>query len=311
MSKTYKKRILFIGIPDMALVCLDACLEEGINIVGVMGPKPTHNMYGYFKSFVKQRKLNFIEYSDLNSTELHKTLKDLKIDLGLVCSFNYKIPIEMLQIPKDGFVNLHPSLLPLYKGGNPYSHVIINGEKVTGVTIHYMSEEFDNGDIILQKECPISDNETMGTLFNRTNEICTELMIATLQEYEERELPRISQEKGEFIKAPNIKDSDTIINYSKSAIEIERHIRALNPFILATTFFRNIPIKISKAETTDKDIMDNVPTGTIAKITKDNVWIKTSKGCISYTIMQYGSYFIGDAKDFIKIVKPKLGERFY
>jgi len=307
----YKKRILFLGIPDMALVCLEACIKEGVNIVGVMGPKPTHNMYEYFKNFVNKKGLNFIEYSDLKSEDTIQKLKKLHIDLGLVCSFNYKIPEAVLNTAKDGFINLHPSLLPLYKGGNPYSHVIINGETITGVTLHHMSKNFDEGDIILQKKCPITPEETMGTLFNRTNEICVELMIPALQEYEERLLPHIPQENGNFAKAPNIKDSDTIIDYSKSAIEIEHLIRGLNPFILAITSFRNISIRVSKADITDKDFNRDAEFGTIVKITADRFWIKTAKGCIAPNVLQYGSYFLGDAEDFIKIVKPKIGEIFY
>ena len=148
--KEYKKRILFVGMPDMAFVCLEACYQEGINIVGVMGPKPTHHMFKPFKQFVENKKLNFIYYDDLKSPELIDTIKKLNIDMAVVCSFNYKIPEVLLNAVKDGFINLHPSLLPEYRGSNPYSRVIMNNEKVTGVTLHHMSKEFDKGDIILQ-----------------------------------------------------------------------------------------------------------------------------------------------------------------
>ena len=124
----FKKRILFVGIPDMAFICLEACFQEHVNIVGVMGPKPSHHMYSAFKGFVEDKGLNFIEYTDLKAPDFLQKIKDLNIDLAVVCSFNYKIPEELLNCVKDGFLNLHPSLLPEYRGANPYSRVILNNE---------------------------------------------------------------------------------------------------------------------------------------------------------------------------------------
>lgn len=307
----YKKRILFVGIPDMAFICLEACFQEHINIVGVMGPKPTHHMYSAFKDFVKNKGFNFIEYTDLKAPVFLQKIKDLNIDLGVVCSFNYKIPEELLNSVKDGFINLHPSLLPEYRGANPYSRVILNKEKVTGVTLHHMNNEFDRGDIILQLTCPIEEYETMGSLFNKTNEMCVEMLIATLKEYEVRQLPAIPQKQGDFITADTITDQETFINYNNSAEDIERQVRALNPFILATTFFRHTSVRIMKVEVVKKHYSDNIPNGTIVKIKDNNVIVKTGKDCIAIKVIQFGSYFAGDSTDFIKLIHPKEGERFY
>ena len=265
----YKKRILFVGIPDMAFICLEACFQEHINIVGVMGPKPTHHMYSAFKDFVKNKGLNFIEYTDLKAPDFLQKIKDLNVDLAVVCSFNYKVPEELLNCVKDGFLNIHPSLLPEYRGANPYSRVILNNEKITGVTLHHMNNEFDRGDIVLQLTCPIEKYETMGSLFNKTNEMCVEMLIATLKEYEERQLPSIPQKQGDFITADTITDKETYINYNNSAEDIERQVRALNPFILATTFFRHNSVRVMKVEVVKKHYSDNIPNGTIVKI-KDN-----------------------------------------
>ena len=295
----------------MAFVCLEACYQEGINIVGVMGPKPNHHMFQHFKQFVKNKGLNFIEYTDLKSKELIKTIKDLNIDMAVVCSFNYKIPKELLETTKDGFINLHPSLLPAYRGANPYSRVIINNEKETGVTLHYMNEEFDEGNIILQYKCSIDKNETMGSLFNKTNDICIQLLLSALNEYEKRTLPSIPQKEGTFPLAKNLNDNETLIDYNKTASEIERLVRGLNPFILATTFFRNTIIKVMKVEVIKKHYSTSVENGTIIDIKNDKVIIKTRENCISLSVIQYGSHFIGDSKDFIKFLKPKKGERFY
>lgn len=306
---TFQKRILFIGIPDMAYVCLDGLLEAGVNIVGVMGPKKNHNTYSQFKDFVFVRGLNFIEWDNLKDDKLLEYLRSLNLDTAVVASFNYKIPKELLNIPKAGIINIHPSLLPKYRGGNPYSTVIINDEKETGVTIHFMDEGFDTGDIIVQKSVGISPIETMGTLFNRLNLLGMQMLVEVLKHFESADLPRQKQPDGEFVVGKSIKDNDLYIDYSKSALEIDRFIRALNPFLIASTIFRDNLVKIFMADYVDKDSSKYRP-GQISRIESDKFYIATGKGFLCPTTLQFGSFFVGDAKDFIKILQPKVGEVF-
>ena len=307
---TFKKRILFVGIPDMAYIGLDGLLMAGVNIVGVLGPKKDHNMFDDFKNFTISRRLNYIDYDELDEPQLIEKIKNLDVDVAVVCSFNYKIPKVLLNSTKDGFINVHPSLLPKYRGGNPYSRVIMNGEADTGVTIHFMDESFDTGDIIIQKGYHIHSKATMGTLFNELNVIGIELLLQVLQAYETNPLPRIKQPIGDFISGKGLSDSEVFINYNRTAEEIERFIRALNPFIIASTTFRGNMMKIMKAEVASDAFCIPHPAGTVAKIEDDKFFIATSKGLIAPTVLQFGSFFIGDSKDFIRIVNPKIGEEF-
>ncbi len=306
----FKKRILFVGIPDMAYIGLDGLLMAGVNIVGVLGPKKDHNMYEAFRDYTLSRRLNFIEYDELDEPQLIQKIKDLNVDVAVVCSFNYKVPKSLMEATKDGFINVHPSMLPKYRGGNPYSRVIMNGETETGVTIHFMDERFDTGDIIAQKPYHIHSKATMGTLFNELNVIGIELLLQVLQAYEVQELPRIKQPQGDFISGRGLSERDIFINYNRTAEEIERFIRALNPFILASTIFRGNLMKIMKAEVASDAFCIPHPAGTVAKIEDDKFFIATSKGLIAPTVLQFGSFFIGDSKDFIRIVNPKIGEEF-
>lgn len=307
---TFKKRILFVGIPDMAYIGLDGLLMAGVNIVGVLGPKKSHNMYHDFKNFVRIRGLNYVDYDELDEPQLIEQIKSLDIDAAVVCSFNYKIPKILLEAVKDGFINVHPSLLPKYRGGNPYSRVIMNGETETGVTIHFMDEGFDTGDIIAQKAYHIHSKATMGTLFNELNVVGIELLLQVLQLYETQPLPRIPQPKGDFISGKGLSESEIFINYNKTAEEIERFIRALNPFIIASTTFRGNLMKIMRAEVASDAFSIPHPAGSVSKIEDDKFFIATSKGLIVPTVLQFGSFFIGDSKDFIRIVNPKIGEEF-
>lgn len=307
-SDKLTKRVLFVGIPDMAYVCLDGLKLSGVNIVGVLGPKRSHQTYYNFKRFVESKNLNFIEYEDLDDPVLIHRIKELNPDIAVVCSFNYKVPKVLLESVKDGFINVHPSLLPKYRGANPYSAAIINNEAESGVTLHFMDEGFDTGDIISQVKLPLSKKETMGTLFNRTNLLAFNMLLETLKKYETSELPRIKQPQSDDKNCKAFKEDASFIDYSKSAAEIECFIRGLNPFINATTNFRQNIVKVYSADVLNED--SNEPSGTIVKMQDDKFYISTKKGLIAPTSLQFGSFFIGTSKDFIEILSPKLGERF-
>lgn len=309
MSETkFKKRILFAGFPDMAYVCLDGLRVSGVNIVGVIGPKKNHPTYESFKTFIQSRNLDFIEYDKLDDKDFIKKIKDLKVDVAVVCSFNYKIPKVLLEAVKDGFINVHPSLLPKYRGSNPYSTVIINDEKETGVTLHFMDENFDTGDIIRQQRISITPFETMGTLFNRLNLLAFKMLLDTLTEYEKAELPRTKQPEGEFETGKLPGSKAFFIKWEKPAVEIERFVRALNPFLISATSFRQNIVKIFSTEVVPGKTKE--PPGTIVKIKNDKIYIATSEGLLVPTVLQFGSFFAGTSKDFIRILNPKVGERF-
>ena len=185
MKKKYEKRILFIGMPDMALVCLHKLNEKGINIIGVVPPPKEDPTYSLMVNNAKSMGYELVEYEkNLNEKEFLNKIRNLNADLGVVASYNKKFPKELLRLPKDGFINLHPSKLPDYRGANPYSHVIINGEEESAITLHFMDEEFDTGDIISQYRFSLDLNETMGTLFYRTNEMCASVLYEALDYYE-------------------------------------------------------------------------------------------------------------------------------
>lgn len=309
-NKSFKKRVLFVGIPDMAYVCLDGLKMSGINIVGVIGPKRDHQTYSSFKTFVRARNLFFIEFDKLDDVFFVQKIRDLNADIAVVCSFNHKIPKVLLDSVKDGFINVHPSLLPEYRGPNPYSPIIFNDEKETGVTLHFMDENFDTGDIIAQKKIAVSKYETMGTLFNRLNILALDMLLETLKKYEEAKLEHRKQLDGNFKRGAIFSDNDLLINYKQSAYEIENLIRALNPFILARTNFRGTLVKVLSAEVFDEDLPLNHPAGTIVKIDDDKFYVTTGKGLLAMTSMQFGSFFAGTSKEFIKILNPRIGEKF-
>lgn len=295
----------------MALVCLSKLVNAGVNIVAVVPPEKSSPTYDFFMQFALSMNLRVISYdSSLKEKLFLNKIKALDADIAVVCSYNKLFPKELLGLTKDGFINTHPSLLPNYRGGNPYSHVIINDEKETGVTLHFMDESFDTGDIISQYKVPVENNETMGTLFNKLNFLSADTLLHTLNFYEQNStLPRVKQPEGEYKKANSIdiKFGNNLIDWNKSAVEIERFIRALNPFVTAGTKYRETYTKINTSFAQNKK-SKSAP-GTICYL-KDTIGVACGEGILHIKTLQVGSYVTGDAKDFIDIFAPKIGEKF-
>ena len=309
MEQEYKKRILFVGMPDMAVVVFRALIEKGFNIVGVVPPSRDDSTFSTMKSLAEYFKVPFFPYSDMKDGKFLREIKKLKADIGIVCSFNRKIPKEFLKTTKDGFLNCHPSLLPYYRGGNPYSAVIRNGESYTGITIHFMDESFDTGNIVLQAKINIEPDETMGTLFNRLNMLCANAIKIVLEKYEQSpELPSQPQPEGDFVKAPNYPPNSypTLINWHNDGLTIDTQIRALNPFILATTSFRHVVLKIHSCEF--EKTQTNLEPGVVADLT-NGFGIACADGVIHIKSLQYGTFVLTDGADFVRRFSPKIGEK--
>ena len=293
----------------MALVIFKRLFDKGINIAGIIPPDKNNDTFGTMEKLAKNFNIQFFPYSDLKDGKFLKAVKKLNADIGVVCSFNKKLPKEFLSTTKDGFLNCHPSLLPYYRGGNPYSAVINNLEKSTGVTIHFMNEDFDSGDIVLQIKVDIEQNETMGTLFNRLNYVCADALEMVLDKYEETsELPRQSQPEGDFVKAPNFKPNsyETFIDWNDKGNNIEAKVRSLNPFILASTVFRQNIMNIMSCEF--EKCTTNLETGVVADLTK-GFGVSCKDGIIHIKSLKLNTYIITDGLDFVKRFTPKIGEK--
>ena len=311
-EKKYKKRILFIGMPDMALVCLSKLAAKGINIVGVVPPAKDDPTNKLMVDTAQNLGFDIIDYNiSLSDKGFLQRIKNLNADLGVVASFNKRLPKELLQLTKDGFINLHPSKLPDYRGANPYSHVIINGEEESAITLHFMDENFDTGDIISQYRFNLDLNETMGTLFYRTNQMCASMLYEALDYYETHDFPRKPQPKdGEYKKAEalSFEKKNIFIDWSKSAEEIERFIRGLNPYIGAITCYNGIVLRINSAYVIEKN--HNFTPGTICD-TKNSLKVACGEDILEIDSIQYGAFFISSGRDFVERLNPKKGEILY
>ncbi|MBQ8634558.1 methionyl-tRNA formyltransferase [bacterium] len=309
MKTNEKLKIIFVGMPDMALVCLGVLLQNEFDIVGVVPPKKSHETYNYFKQYVEAKKLNIIDYEkSCNEEVCIKKIKELNADIGVVCSFNYLLSKEFLSSTKMGYINCHPSKLPQYRGAAPYFHIVKNGEKHSGITLHFMDETFDTGDIACQKEFEIMPNETMGTLFNRTNFMLSEALVEVLRKIEkEGKIDRFSQPKeGVFEEAPRVDGNFRIRWNINSVFEIERLIRACNPFYNAFTFFRGVNLKVICAKAIQKE--HNYRFGELVNADVNQLLVAGKGGYLSLETFQLGTWGVYNPNDFYLTFSPKKGE---
>lgn len=310
-------RTILFGIPDFGFMCLDTLLGAKKEVTAVALPPEGHPAAPSVRMACEARNIPYITVGKrMKDPELIEEFKKYNPDLIIIAAYAKLIPPEIYTIPKLGTINCHPSLLPDYRGSNPYFHCIYNNEKETGITFHYLDNSFDTGDIIYQCKVPIAQNETLGTLFTKLSYQSSQIYVELINRIEAGEtLVGTPQPKeGSFKSAPEVKFGDPIlkIDWSKSPSEIERLVRASNPFFGAYAFYRNTLLKIWNGFYIErKQSKPTLREGMISKVSNENIEIAVPNGYFYPTCVEYGSYFIMDIKDFIKRTKPKIGEMLY
>ena len=248
-------KIVFMGTPDFARDSLSAIYDAGHEIPAVVTVPDKPKGRGMklipceVKEYAVEKNIKVYQPEKLRENkEIADTLKDINPDVICVVAYGKIIPKEILEIPKYGCVNVHPSLLPQYRGSAPIQWAILNGDKETGVTTMYLDEGMDSGDIILQTKTPIDKDETSGELWDRLSKIGAELLVETLEKIENKTAPRIKQPK-EFTLAPMLEKSQAKIDWeSKTAQEIKNLVRGLNPIMGAYSVLNEKKIKFWKVD---------------------------------------------------------------
>lgn len=264
-------RIVFIGTPEFAVASLDALVNAGYNIVGVITApdKPAGRGMKMHESAVKQyalqHNLNILQPEKLKNPLFLEQLKALKADLQIVVAFRM-LPEAVWNMPRLGTINLHGSLLPQYRGAAPINWAVINGEKETGVTTFKLQHAIDTGNILMQESFPIDENETAGDVHDKMKEIGAKLLVKTVNGLASgnlKEMPQDVSLNSQHITlqhAPKIYTETCKIDFSKTTEEVHNLIRGLSPFPGAFTYLDNKVFKIFKSE---KDALPDGQTETV------------------------------------------------
>jgi len=252
-------RIVFMGTPEFAVASLDAMLNAGCTIVGVITApdKPAGRGLKLQESAVKkyavEKGLPILQPEKLKNPQFLEDLRSLNADVQVVVAFRM-LPELVWDMPAMGTINVHASLLPQYRGAAPINWAIINGEKQTGVTTFKLKHEIDTGDILLQEKIPIGENETAGELHDRLKELGAEVLVKTIHALANGTLKEISQSeisnaKSETIMhAPKIFTETCRIDWNKPVDEVHNLVRGLSPFPGAFTHLNEKLLKIYRSE---------------------------------------------------------------
>lgn len=279
VSTEFKYKILFFGTPSFVIPVLDFLWKEE-NLIGVVtqGDKPKGRGLKPSPSPVKiwalEKGLQIFEPHKLKDPTFLTPLKTLSPDLIIVFAYGKILPKEVLEIPKEGCWNIHLSLLPKYRGASPVQWAILNGEKVTGVTIMLMDEGMDTGPILLQKDIPITESDTTPLLLEKLSYLAVEALGLALSLYKKGQLKPTPQPTQEISYAPLIKKEDGKISFQEEAELIIRKIRAFSPWPGVYTYFRGKILKIHNAEI--KHLEERGNPGEILKISKEGIYVATS-----------------------------------
>ncbi len=305
-------KVVFMGTSDFSVPTLEKIISAGHEVKAVVTQPDKKKGRGNNMSYppVKEKALEhgIMVYQPIKvrDSEFIKILEDIAPDVIVVVAFGQILPKSLLDLPKYGCINVHASLLPKYRGAAPIQWSVIDGEEVTGVTTMYMDAGIDTGDMILKEIIPIEKDETGGSLHDKLSVLGADLLIKTLAQLENGVAVREKQDDEKANYAKMLDKSLGNIDFNKSAQEIERLIRGLNPWPSAYTFLDNKTFKIWEAKVVETKEVSGV-NGEVVDITPDTIYVKTSKGLLGITQLQIEGKKRMSAESFLRGYSLKKG----
>ncbi|MDG5470239.1 methionyl-tRNA formyltransferase [Jeotgalibacillus sp. ET6] len=275
-------KVIFMGTPDFSVPILEQLIEDKMDVIAVVTQpdRPSGRKKILTPPPVKvealSRNIPVIQPEKLKGSEELQRIISLEPDIIVTAAFGQLLPPELLTAPKLGCINVHASLLPELRGGAPIHHAIMQGKKETGITIMYMAEKLDAGDIISQVKVEITEQDDVATLHDKLSKAGADLLSRTLPLIAEQSAERIEQNHEEATFAWNIKREEEQIDWSRSQTEIYNQIRGLYPWPVAYTLYRDKTMKILKAEKIE--IKHDEDPGVILDKTSNGPIISTGDG---------------------------------
>ncbi|MBH5316758.1 methionyl-tRNA formyltransferase [Paenibacillus sp. GSMTC-2017] len=311
-------RIVFMGTPDFAVPSLKLLIETGYEIVAVVTQpdRPKGRKKTLTPPPVKEAALSLglpvLQPEKMRSPEAVAELATYEPDLIVTAAYGQILPKALLQIPRLGCINVHGSLLPKYRGGAPIQRSIINGESSTGVTIMYMAEGLDTGDMISRVELPILDEDTSGTMFEKLSLAGAKLLGETLPEIIEGRAVAVPQNNDEATYAPNLSREDERLVWNKSARELFNQVRGLSPMAGAFTQLGDEVFKVWACQVLAQKTGNNSKDepGTIVDSGAQGIVVQTGQGTLLLTSIQPAGKRVMDAAEWVKGARIEAGTRF-
>ena len=273
-------RVVFMGTPDFAVPVLQELIKNTNVVLVVSQPdKCVGRKQILTKTPIKleAEKNNIPVFQPTKIRLEYDPILEANPDIIITCAYGQIIPKVLLDAPKYGCINVHASLLPKYRGGAPIHHALIDGEKQTGITIMYMDEAMDSGDIISQEKYLIQEQDNVRTLHDILAKMGANLLIETLPSILRGDNKRIKQDEEKVTFAYNIKREDEHLDFSKSGEVLKNQVRGLNPWPLAYLLLDKEEMKVLEVHFVKKEVKE---TGVILEISKDTLGISCQDGIL-------------------------------
>ena len=306
-------KTIFMGTPEFAIPSLKV-VSKNTDLRAIFTKEDKVNARGNkiifspVKQFGIDNEIEVIQPKKVKDEKIIKKIKEINPDLIVVVAYGKILPKEIIDIPKYGIINVHSSLLPKYRGASPIHSAILNGDTESGVSIMYIEEGLDSGDVILQESCDILENDTLGTLHDKLKDLGAIVLEKALKLIEEGKVEATKQDESLATFVKPITKEQTKIDWNNTKEVIFNQIRGLNPFPAAYTFNeKNENIKIYKSEKLDREYEGK--NGQIVDIiNKKGPVVKVKNGALVLLEVKFQGKKLQRGADVINGRKMAIGE---
>lgn len=283
-------RVVFMGTPDIAATCLKKILFDGFDVVGVYTQPDRPKNRGMKLAFspVKEvalaHNLPVYQPEHFRDPQTVQQLRNLHPDVVAVVAYGRILPQSVLDLVPGGFINIHASVLPQYRGSAPYQWAVLDGLEETGVSAQFMVHAMDAGDVVGVAKTPIGPDETAGELLDRLAVLGAELLSETLTKFGQGALKPVAQDENKVSFAPMLDKTMCPIDWNKTARQVHNHVRGLHPWPVATAELGGTKFKIHQTV-----VLENTPAaapGTILGLTKTGLQVACGDGAVEIRVLQ-------------------------
>jgi methionyl-tRNA formyltransferase len=305
--------LVFMGTPEFAVPALQHLIEANHRISMLVCQPDKKKGRGKrlqfppTKQLALDRSIEVFQPASVRNPENIDSIASVEPDFIVVVAYGKILPAALLKVPKKGCINIHASLLPAWRGAAPIQFALMNGDEKTGVCTMLMDEGLDTGDILLTKETEILPDEMVDGLSNRLSILGAELIVETLNRFDE--IQPIAQDHEAATYSRLINKEDRIINWSKDAGVINGHFKALSPTPGVFTTFRKKRLKINILQIGNfEDRASSIRPGTVVSIDKENFLVACGKGTVSVLAVQPENKNQISARDFVNGYQLKVND---
>ena len=303
-------KIVFMGTPEFSIPSLEALIKNKFNILNIYTQPPKKSKRGQkinaspIEEFSKKNNLNFRNPINLNSEKELKIFKKLSADLVVVVAYGQLIPKIYLKTAKLGFINIHASLLPKWRGAAPIQRAIMNGDKKTGVSVMKIEEKLDSGPVLATKELKLDQSSTYGQTEKRLSKIGADLLIESLKSIEDRDAKFTDQIHSEATYAKKVDKTETKINWNLDASKVLAHIHGLSPNPGAWFEYENERFKVLQAKISTSN-------GKLSSVLDENLTVACKSNSIQILELQRQGKNKQTTKEFLMGKKISSGTILY